>query len=72
VIFVGAVVEVIVAECLQSSEHRVDLDLFGDKGGERLLSRVGDLGLQLRAPSWCSASATSMSLMNARTGRRSN
>jgi ParB-like chromosome segregation protein Spo0J len=50
---VGAVVEVIVAERLESSKHRVDLGLLGDKGGERLL-RPGDLllhpGAHLRSP----------------------
>jgi hypothetical protein len=34
---------VVVAERLQSSQHRVDLGLLGDEGGERLLSRLGDL-----------------------------
>ena len=40
---VGAVVEVIVAERLEPSKHRVDLGLLGDEGGERLLLRLGDL-----------------------------
>ena len=43
---IGAVVEVIVAECLQPSKHCVDLGLLGDEGGERLLLRLGDPLLQ--------------------------
>src|SRR5918996_3947054 len=46
---VGVVVEVIVAERLEPSKHRVDLGLLGDEGGERLLVRLGDLVLQPRA-----------------------
>jgi hypothetical protein len=37
---VWAVAEVVVAERLEASKHRVDLGLLGDEGGERLLSRL--------------------------------
>jgi hypothetical protein len=49
---VRAVVEVIVAERLEPSKHRVDLGLLGDEGGERLLSRLGDLVLHPGAHLW--------------------
>src|ERR687891_414026 len=49
---VGAVVEVIVAERLEPSKHRVDLGLLRDKGGERLLLRLGDLTLHPGAHLW--------------------
>jgi hypothetical protein len=38
---VGAVVEVIVAERLEPSKHRVDLGVLGYEGGERILVRPG-------------------------------
>src|ERR671919_829536 len=49
---VGAVVEVIVAECLEPSKHRVDLGLLGDEGGERLFLRPGTLALGPGAHLW--------------------
>ena len=33
---IGAVVEMIVAECLEPSKRLVDLGLLGDEGGKRL------------------------------------
>jgi hypothetical protein len=44
---VGRVAEVVVAECLDTRKHGVDLGLLRDEGGQRLLSRLGDSVLQL-------------------------
>ncbi len=46
---VGRVVEVVVAERLEPRKRLVDLSLLSNEGGERLLLRLGELALQLRA-----------------------
>jgi len=38
---VGLDVEVVVAECLEAREHRIDLGFLGDVGGEGCVAHVG-------------------------------